>query len=731
MTDKTHSVRERNWKDKQYGEPMRKRTIARDVSWLSFNGRVLQEAADPTVPLRERVKFLGIFSNNMDEFFRVRVATLKRMAEYSGHRSRINMHLETSPEKILSEINTTVLQQNDDFDAIWGDIRKELEKEKIFLITETELDQNQQNFIQNYFEEEVRSNIIPLMIESIPQFPYLRDKSIYLGVVLSRQDASMKRTYALIEVPSRVLGRFVILPSPAMDEHHIILLEDIIRYNLRNIFAYFGYDTYESWVFKVTRDAEIDIDNDISTTLIQKIEKGLKNRRKGKPVRFVYDKEMDQGLLDYIIKRLNLARKGNLIPGGRIHNFRHFMDFPDVFPKKGQRKKPFTHPLLVTTPRVTDVVLEQDVMLHFPYHSFNPVIDMLREAAIDPNVTTIKITCYRLATNSKIINTLVNAVRNGKHVTVMLELRARFDEEANLEWKERLEDEGVKVLIGIPNVKVHAKICLIKKRINNFTIHYGFVSTGNLNEKTARLYGDHCLLTSDRHIMADVNRLFNYLEKWKEGPAPLKACKTIIPCPTYMRRELLKMVNREIKLAGEKKPAAITLKMNSLSDEELIDKLYDAAKAGVELKLIVRGIFCMFSENSRFIIPVQAISIIDEYLEHARVFIFHNGGKEKVYLSSADWMVRNLDHRVEATCPVLDQSIIQELKNILEIQLSDNVKARWLDNGLQNRYKKDDSDRKIRSQIEIYNHLYSMAHPGEETIRMEPAAISDAVASAS
>jgi len=694
---------------------MRRKTIARDISWLAFNGRVLQEAADPTVPLRERIKFLGIFSNNMDEFFRVRVATLKRMAEISGNKSKANMHLEQSPEKILNDIQGVVLEQGDTFDAIWEGIRTEMEGEKIFLVTEKQLDPHQQQFVQNYFEEEVRSNTIPLMIESIPAFPYLRDKSIYLGVVLSRGDGSMRRKYALIEVPSRVLGRFVILPSPAMDEHHIILLEDIIRYNLRNIFAYFGYDKYESWVFKVTRDAEIDIDNDVSTTLMQKIEKGLKNRRKGKPVRFVYDREMDKGLLDYLVKRMNLSkRSGNLIPGGRIHNFRHFIDFPDVFPKKGQRRKPFPHPSLMKSPRVTDVVLEEDVMLHFPYHSFNPVIDMLREAAIDPNVTTIKITGYRLASNSKIINALINAVRNGKHVTVMLELRARFDEEANLEWKERLEDEGVRVLIGIPNVKVHAKICLIKKRINNFTIHYGFVSTGNLNEKTARLYGDHCLLTSDRHIMADVNRIFNYLEKWKEGTGPLKACKTLIPCPTSLRREIEKMILRETRLAREKKPAAMTLKMNSLSDEDLIEKLTEAAKAGVRIQLIVRGIFCMFSENSKFLIPVEAVSIIDEYLEHARVFIFHNGGKEKTYISSADWMVRNLDHRVEATCPVLDEAIAGELKEILNIQLADNVKARWLDNALQNNYVRDDRE-KVRSQIEIHNYLYRKAVPAEAT----------------
>ena len=695
---------------------MKRRTIARDISWLSFNARVLQEAADPSVPLRERIKFLGIFSNNMDEFFRVRVATLNRMIEFSG--KKMNMHMELAPDKILDQIQSIVLQQQEQFNEIWEQIRNELEKEKIFLLTEKQLNKDQQKFVQNYFEEEVHSNIIPLMIESIPQFPYLRDKSIYLGVVLSRRDGAMKRKYALIEIPSRVLGRFVLLPSPNPEENYIILLEDVVRYNMRSIFSYFGYDKYQSWVFKVTKDAEIDIDNDVSTTLIQKIEKGLKNRRKGRPVRFVYDKEMDEGLLQYLIKRLNLVKKGNLIPGGRIHNFRHFMDFPDVFPKKGQRKKPFIHPLLLKTPRVTDIVLEQDIMLHFPYHSFNPVIDLLREAAIDPNVISIKITCYRLAPNSKVINALINAVRNGKSVTAMVELRARFEEEINLEWKDRLEEEGVKVIIGIPNTKVHAKLCLIKKRINNRTIHYGFVSTGNLNERTAKLYGDHCLLTSNRNIMADVNRLFSYLEKWKDGHSNLKACKTLIPCPTTLRKELLKMINKEIKIAKDKKPASIILKMNSLSDEELIFKLYDAARAGVEIKLIVRGIFCMFTKNKKFIKPVTAISIIDEYLEHARVFIFRNEGKEKVYISSADWMVRNLDHRVEITCPVLDENIRSELKAILDIQLSDNVKARWLDNELSNEYKREQAKKKIRSQIEIYNYLNQKNIKSAETIRL-------------
>ncbi len=687
---------------------MKKKIIVRDISWLSFNARVLQEAADQSVPLKERIKFLGIFSNNMDEFFRVRVGTLRRMIELGNKNNKllVNMHLEEGPEKILEDIQMIVLRQQNEFNRIWGEIFISLQREKIFIVNEKQLNKDQRLFVQKYFEEEVRSNIIPLMIESIQQFPNLRDKSIYLGVVMSKKDSAYTQKYALIEIPSKVLGRFVILPSPSPDEHHIILLEDVVRFNMPSIFSYFGYNKFDAWIFKVTRDAEMDIDNDVSTTLIQKIEKGLKNRRRGKPVRFVYDKEIDAGLLEFLMRKMNMTSKDNLIPGGRIHNFRHFMDFPDVFSKKSQRKKPFVHPKLAGTRRVTDVVLEKDVLLSFPYHSFNAVLDMLREAAMDPDVTTIKIACYRLASNSKVINALINAHRNGKSVTVMIELKARFDEEANLEWKERLEEEGVKVLIDIPDMKVHAKICLIKKKHNNRTTYYGFVSTGNQNEKTATLYGDHCLLTSNRSIMADVNKLFLYLEKPKEYGKLLQSCQALIPCPVTLRTELLRMISREIHLANKGKKASIILKMNALSDDELITRLYDAARAGVEIKLIVRGIFCMLTQNKHFIIPVKAVSIIDEYLEHARVFIFHNGGKEKVFISSADWMVRNLDHRVEATCPIFDEDIKKVLKTILTIQLNDNVKGRILDNGLSNQYVRT-TGKRVRSQIEIYQYLYS------------------------
>ena len=682
---------------------LKRKTIIRDISWLAFNGRVLQEAADHDVPLKERIRFLGIFSNNLDEFFRVRVATLRRMIQ-AGPKAR--MHLELDPGRILEEIQERVIQLQEEFDRIWNEILRELRKQKIFLTDEKKLNIQQQKFVLQYFNEEVRSNIVPLMIESIHSFPVLSDKSIYLACTLAKKDKTIPARFALVSVPVKSLSRFIILPS-AEGEQSIILLEDVIRYCLPNIFSFFGYDQFSAHTIKVTRDAEIDIDNDLSTSMIQKLEKGLKNRKKGKPVRFVYDRDIPPSLLTYLVKRMGLSHKDNLIAGGRIHNFKDFMNFPDqVFVSQKLRKKPFTHPQLRNTHSVTNTILEKDILLNFPYHSFNSVIDLLREAAIDPQVTSIKITCYRLAKRSKIINALTNAVRNGKQVTAVIELRARFDEEANILWKKELEEAGVKVLIGVPGMKVHAKLCLIKKRINNVNRHYGFVSTGNLNESTAQVYGDHCLLTADSHIMADVNRMFTYLESPRTRLPYLKACKMLMVSPTQMRRNMISLINKEIRNVLLQKKGSITLKLNSLSDEEMIGKLYEAAKAGVEIKLVIRGICCMFTENKKFKALVQAISIVDEYLEHARVFIFHNGGDEKVFISSADWMQRNIDHRIEASCPILEKNIQKEIKEMLDIQLHDNIKARVLNNEQNNQYVNPRNTKKIRSQVEIYNYLY-------------------------
>jgi polyphosphate kinase len=684
---------------------MKTQFIQRDISWLSFNARVLQEANDPSVPLSQRIRFLGIFSNNSDEFFRVRVATLKRMIELRNWHKKINIYMEQDPQHILEEIQTIVLQQQNEFNRIWAGILKELKKEKVLLLDEKHLSREQKEFVTRYFEEEVRANIIPLMIESLPQMPYLRDKSIYLGVVMKKKQSAYRNKFALIEIPTQTLGRFIQLPT-AGEQQSIILLEDVIRFNLPQIFSYFGYENFESYLFKVTKDAELDIDNDVSTTFVEKIEKGLKNRRKGKPVRFVYDKEMDAALLEYLIRRLSLGKKSNIIPGGRIHNFRHFMDFPNVLQVSGvSRSQAFIHPDLAKSLRVTDVIVKKDVLLHFPYHSFNSLIDLLRESAMDPEVTSIKITAYRLASQSKVINALINAARNGKEVVVMLELKARFDEENNLEWKKVLEEEGVKVLLGVPNMKIHAKLGIVKKRSGNKTIQYGFVSTGNLHEKTARVYGDHCLLTANRNVMADINRIFKYLENWQTGMAELRNCKTLLVCPLKMRKELQLLIGKEIKQAKLGKPASIILKLNSLSDQALISSLHEAAQAGVNIQLIIRGIYCPIIGPKKQAVPLNAISIVDEFLEHARVMIFHNQGQEKVFISSADWMVRNLDHRVEAAIPILNPDLASELKEIIHIQLRDNVKARMLDTQLTNNYVSSKGKRPIRSQVEIYKFL--------------------------
>jgi len=388
------------------------------------------------------------------------------------------------------------------------------------------------------------------------------------------------------------------------------------------------------------------------------------------------------------------------------------MDFPDVFAQKRVRRQPFAHPALGNAIRVTDVILKQDVLLHFPYHSFNSVIDLLREAAMDPEVFSINITAYRLAFNSKIINALINAVRNGKNVLVMLELRARFDEENNLEWKKLLEEEGVKVLIGMPNIKVHAKLCLIKKRSGKKTIQYGFVSTGNLNERTAKVYADECMLTSNRNVMADISRIFKYLENPSRSKY-LSACKTLLVCPHIMRGQLMQLINAEIKHAKAKKKASIILKVNSLSDPQMINKLYEAANAGVELRFVIRGICCAKLNNKKWHKHVSAISIVDEYLEHSRIMVFHHGGKERIFISSADWMLRNLDHRVEATIPVKNRALCEELKDILKIQLQDDVKARTLDNALLNNYVPSGGKKRTRAQIEIYNYLYKKIKPVE------------------
>jgi polyphosphate kinase len=683
---------------------MKDRFIARDISWLSFNGRVLQEANDKSVPLNERIRFLGIFSNNLDEFFRVRVATLKRMVEFSDKKGNIqNIDLIETPQAILDEIQRIVLRQQNEFNRIWQNLNNELKTNKVFLIDDKKLNVEQKWFVKNYFDEVVRPYIIPLMIENVPELPYLRDKSLYLAIVMGNKTNAYDQKFSLIEIPSRSVGRFIELPSKT-GTSNIILLEDLIRFNLPIIFSHFKYNKFEAHVFKITKDAEIDLDQEIGINFIEKISKGIKNRRKGKPVRFVYEKEMNAEMLEYLIKKLNLTRKSTIIPGGHIHNFRHFMDFPNVIPIKDKRPSPLIHPAFKKKELVSEIILKKDIMLHFPYHAYDPVIDMLREAAMDDNVVNIKITAYRLASNSKVINALINAARNGKQVTVFLELKARFDEEANLEWKSIMEEEGIKVLVGVPNKKVHAKLCVIQTKVAGKLVKYGFISTGNLNEKTAKVYADHCLLTANKQLMNESSRIFNYLENWQQGDKPIVKMQHLLISPINMRNSILHLIDNEIKFAKQGKTAKIIIKLNSLTDITLIEHLYKAVKSNVEVHLIIRGILTLKVNNEKGNTKLNAISIVDQYLEHARVMIFHNKGNEKVYISSADWMVRNLDHRIEVATPIFDPAIKKELIDIINIQLKDNQKARILDANLHNKYVPL-SGKKYKSQEQTYIYL--------------------------
>jgi polyphosphate kinase len=682
----------------------KKQGINRDISWLAFNGRVLQEAADEENHIYDRLRFLGIFSNNLDEFFRVRVATLNRMTRTAGN--KLKMHLEENPEKILASIMSIVLTQQQQFEKIYRDLVVAMEGKKIHFKTDKQLTKEQKIFVETFFEERLHTRIVPLMIESIPSMPLLRDRSVYLACVLGHSQSAMMHRYALIEIPVGDLPRVVVLPS-AKGTKDLILLEDIVRYNLPYLFAPFGFDKFMGHLIKVTRDAELDLDNDFHSNLIDDLEKGIKNRKKGKATRFVYDKQIDANLLEFMMKRLSLNKKDHMVPGGRIHNFKDFMDFPrEVFTDINSRPKPFVHPLLTQPCRIMDVISKKDVMLHFPYHSFDSVIDLLREAAIDPAVVSIRVTLYRLAKDSRVINALVNAVRNGKQVSVVIELKARFDEEANMMWKKRLEEEGVRVYIGLPEMKIHAKICVIKRREFNRTTQFGFVSTGNLNESTAKVYADHCLLTSNRQIMADINRVFDCLERPIPNLTGLKTCRTLIPAPISMRKFFQAQILKQISLSKRKKGGSLVVKLNSLSDDQLIHDLYDAAKAGVKSSFVVRGIFCGVMDQKSFKKQPQAISIVDQYLEHARVFIFGEDEQKQVFISSADWMVRNLDHRVEVACPIIDKEIQTELSHIMNIQLKENEKARILDAVLSNQYVvPEEGEPWLRSQVAIHDYL--------------------------
>lgn len=677
--------------------------INREISWLQFNERVLQEAAYPYNPLLERFKFLGIFSNNLDEFFRVRVGTLARMVKYNTKPPE--EFLGTSPGKLLNNIYEEVERLNNIFAETYNNLILELKKHKIIFVNEKQLTESQGEWILRYFHNNVRPYLFPILLDNVTNFSMLRDKSIYLAVHMYSPCERKKSKVALIDVPTDKISRFIKLPSSS-EFQYVMFLDDVIRFCLKDIFSNFAFEKIEAYTIKFTRDAELDFDNDIAKSFIEVMSESVKMRKHGSPVRFVYDRDIPKYVLNSLMKKMNLSKYDNILEGSRYHNFKDFIDFPNFSDLSSENVRfdsmePIPHPQLDKYKSIFDAITYKDVLLHFPYQSFQYIIDFLREASIDPKVRSIKMTLYRVASHSNIINALINAARNGKKVTVFLEIQARFDEEANIFWANELHDAGVKVIQGVPGLKVHSKLILVKRLEKNQLALYANVSTGNFHEGTARMYGDDSLITNDRRITLEVDKVFDQLET----NFKIQQFGHLMVSPNFLRNRLYLLINKEIKNAKEGKKASITLKLNNLVDPEMVLKLIEANKKGVKISLIIRTNCTVIPGIKRQTENIEAISIVDRLLEHSRVYIFHNGGKEKVYISSADLMTRNLDRRIEVACPIYDEDLKKELMDIINIQLMDNTKARVIAEGRFNEFKKGNSAERHHSQMEIYEYF--------------------------
>jgi polyphosphate kinase len=673
--------------------------VNREISWLWFNERVLQESADKNVPLIERLRFLGIFSNNLDEFFKVRYATVKRIVE-AGRNGKSALGGEKAKD-LLEEITNIVIEQQTKSLVILKKIEHELEGKNIFILKETELNESQKEFAKDYFLKEVSPQLMTIILNELTRFPTLKDTAAYLAIkmVIKSDHSKKEKRYALIEIPKGI-DRFVVLPDED-DKSFIIILDDLIRYCLDNIFTMFEYESISAHMIKITRDAELDMDNDLSKSFIEKISSSVEDRKIGDPVRFVYDKSIGGDTLTFLKEKMNIEDTDSVIPGGRYHNRRDYMGFPSLGRKDLLYKKITPLPVkgLSIEGSILESIAKKDYLQYTPYHTFTYILKFLREAALDPKVRSIKITVYRLASNSQIAASLINAVKNGKQVTVQIELQARFDEEANIEYAEQLQAEGVKLIFGVPGLKVHSKICLIEREEGDVIKRYGFISTGNFNESTARIYTDYTLFTAHDPILKELNKVFDFFETTYK----INKYKHLIVSPHYTKNAFMKLIDVEIANAILGKEAYIKIKMNSFTSYKMVDKLYEASRAGVKIQLIIRGICCLVPGIKGMSENIEAISIVDKFLEHTRIFAFANGGNSKVYISSADWMTRNLDYRVEVGCPIYDEDIKKEVMDTFEICWSDNMKARVFTEKQDNAYRKTTRP-KVRSQFVTYDY---------------------------
>lgn len=672
--------------------------IDREKSWLTFNARVLQEAADESVPLLDRLRFLGIFSNNLDEFFRVRFAAIRRLSLSGISGEKILGGI--SAQQLVKDITEIVIQQQSESLRILNNIEAKLETENILIINENDISKEQEVFLKDFFIQKLSPELVTIILNDLAEFPVLKDSVGYLAIKLvMKQDSEVR--YAIIEIP-KTINRFVVFPSNN-EKQYIILIDDVIRHNLSSIFNIFDYKSVSAHMIKITRDAQLDIDSDMSKSMLEKIATSVKDRRMGEPVRFIYDQLIQEDTLRFFLDKMKIVSTDSIIPGGRYHNRRDYIYFPNLgrFDLLYQTNFPLPIPELSLEGSILDKISKKDYLLHAPYQSFSYLTKFLREAALDPKVNTIKITLYRLAKNSQIISSLINAAKNGKKVTVQIELQARFDEASNISYAEQMQTEGIELIFGIKGLKVHSKICVIERVEGEKIKRYGFISTGNFNEQTAKIYTDVTLFTSHQQILKDISKIFDFFDINYR----LYRYKHLIVSPHYTRTRLYKLIEREIAHALEGKKTYIKLKMNSLSDFGIIDKLYDASNAGVKIQLEVRGISSLIPGVPGMSENIEAISIVDNYLEHSRIYIFGNAGETEVYISSADFMTRNLDGRVEVTCPIYDPEIKKELINIFDLGWKGNVKARYHSEKLDNKYRvRKEKEPVFRAQLETYKY---------------------------
>ncbi|WP_029684711.1 polyphosphate kinase 1 [Tatumella saanichensis] len=678
--------------------------IEKELSWLSFNERVLQEAADKLNPLIERMRFLGIYSSNLDEFYKVRFADLKRRILIGEEQNSV-----TVPRHLLKKIQQRVVKADQEFDLLYNELLLEMARNQIFLINERQLSANQQIWLRNYFRQHLRQHVTPILINKDTDLTqFLKDDYTYLAVELIR--GGQKR-YALLEIPSDKVPRFINLPAePPRRRKPMILLDNILRYCLNEIFkGFFDYDELNAYSMKMTRDAEYDLVTEMESSLLELMSSSLKQRLTAEPVRFVYQRDMPVEMVELLCEKLSVSNQDSILAGGRYHNFKDFIQFPNVGQRNLENKPlpPIRHLGFDGYRNGFDAVRARDILLYYPYHTFEHVLEFLRQASFDPAVLTIKINIYRVAKNSRIMDAMIHAAHNGKKVTVVVELQARFDEAANIYWAKRLTEAGVHVIFSAPGLKIHAKLFLIYRREDNEVVRYAHIGTGNFNEKTARLYTDYSLLTADPRITNEVRRVFNFIE----NPYRPVSFDYLMVSPQNSRRMLYQLVDQEIANAQQGKPSGITLKINNLVDKGLIDRLYAASGAGVKVNLLVRGMCSLIPDLPGISTNIRVISILDRYLEHDRVYIFENGGDKKVYLSSADWMTRNIDYRIEVAVIILDPHIKQRILDIIAILFSDTVKARIIDKELSNRYVPRGNRRKVRAQQAIYDYIKNLEQP--------------------